>query len=50
MEIASGKVNSSLAESIFMIQDFQLAAAELSQKSVEQMCNQSFSHVVLSCD
>lgn len=38
-EIASGKVNSSLAESIFMIQEFQLAVAELSQKSVEQMCN-----------
>lgn len=38
-DIASEKVNSSLAESIFTIQEFQLAVAELSQKSVEQMCN-----------
>jgi len=38
-EIASDQVNSSLARSIFTIQEFQLAVAELSHKSVEQMCN-----------
>lgn len=47
-EIASQKVNSSLARSTSTIQEFQLAVAELSQKPVEQMSDSSSSRFALS--